>query len=133
MSNVEPFTFKHVRNGAPFEANEVPKLPPVALKVILQTLRKHDLGTVVSITDPGFAAVMTEIAVEVVAIALRRLDPAVSVRVIEEDEDHDEVMRLFRHLQANNPSIFPTVPEQRAQEPVDPKSEPAVSTAPSTA
>jgi hypothetical protein len=105
----EPFVFKNVRLGKPILPSEVPKCPPSVLKVLLTKLREENVG-----------AAGVDLAVEVVYICLRRLDSSISLQAMADDEDLDLVMRAFRFIQKENPSIFPPAAEKSATStPVD--------------
>lgn len=104
----EPLVFKHVRGGKPFAASELPKLPPAAMRAILSRLKEQD--------DAGVSSVAMDMAVDIVAIALRRMDPSVSVEAIYEDEDYDMVQRAYGYIEKANPSIFPPAPGKKVVE-----------------
>lgn len=98
----EPLVFKHVRGGKPFAPSEIPKLPPAAMKAVLQRLREN--------SDTPLSELSVDVAIDVVTIALRRLDPNVTASDIGNDEDFDMVRRAYEHIERANPSIFPGSP-----------------------
>ncbi len=119
----QPLVFKHVKNGAPIDPKDLPKLPPHALRVMLEKLREHNLGSTLQGTHPSFALVAQEIAIDLVAICLKRLDPSVTVEHIAHDEDNAMVQRAYGYIQRANTDIFP--PARRDDEvQADPKLQP---------
>ena len=98
MSDVAPFVFKHVLDGKPIPADNVPKLPMAAVLAIVGA----DLNDPVKVLRAN---------VECVVHVLRRLDATVAVDKFLEDEDFAEWSRLFEHIKAQNPKFFgPPVP-----------------------
>jgi hypothetical protein len=94
----EPLIFKHVRGGKPFAPSEIPKLPPAAMRAMLTYQRDHPEA------DPFQTAM--DIAVDIVAIALRRIEPTLSVSIVYDDEDYEMVLRAYGHIQRANPAFF---------------------------
>lgn len=109
----EPLQFKHVRNGEPFPAADLPKLPPAALRVMLEKLRAHGVADA-KLDATAFAAYAADIACEVVALSLRRMDKTVQVADIEQDEDYEMVVRAYVAIQRANPALFPASPAAKA-------------------
>lgn len=106
-----PFMFKHIKNGAQLQPNEIPKLPAAAIRCILQ----HEAALVASGKKDGnaVAQMLNAMAVDIVTMALRRIEPALTSQQVADDEDCDEVMRLFRHIQSVNTAIFPPAPSPK--------------------
>ena len=101
------FTFKNVHNGKPIQASQIPPLPPAAVRAMLRILHEKSIALSFAANSPFYAEVMAELATEIVSIALRRVEPTVTLEVIEQDESYSEVFALFQYIQKTNPAIFP--------------------------
>src|ERR1051325_436939 len=100
------FRFKNVRGGKPIAERDLPKLPPAALRLILKTLREKGMGPILSPKHPFFTELVTDPAIERLALSLRRIEPTITARIIEEDEDYDQVVLAYQAIQRANPSLF---------------------------
>ncbi|MHB1261499.1 MAG: hypothetical protein ACYC2H_07260 [Thermoplasmatota archaeon] len=108
MADVQQFAFKNVLDGKPF--SDVPLCPPRAAEALFAWQRKHPPQ---AHEDGDSAAVaFYEIASTICAIVLRRLDPSVKDEAIAGDENEADVIRLFQHIRAANPSLFGPVEGQ---------------------
>lgn len=124
----ETFSLKSVNGGKPFTADEMPKLPPRAMKKMLAVLKAHgiDPGAKLDMDNPDTLVAMTEVAVVMVATTARRMDKTATPDSIGEDEDMEEVLRVFKAVKDKNPVFFPNVPDlpKMAEESADPTSAP---------
>lgn len=105
----ETYTLRNVRDGKPFTADEMPKLPPRAMKKMLDVLRAFgvDPNAKLDMEDPNTIAAMSEVAVVLVHATARRMDRSVTLDDIGDDEDMEEILRVFGAVKKRNPLFFP--------------------------
>lgn len=109
MPETAPFRFKHVRNGEPIAPSEVPKLPPAAMMLILRARDARSANRPVEL-------VLHELSVGIVTACLRRLEPTITEKQVEEDEEFAETTRFYAFLIQQNPEIFPPAPAEVASD-----------------
>lgn len=105
----KPFSFKHVSKGAPIEPSAVPLCPPTAVTALFAWRRNYPLEGLVA--PEAIAEAYIDLACAISLTVLRRLDSTITLEDILNDEESREIVRLFHHIEAANPSIFPQVPE----------------------
>lgn len=122
MSEQPFFRFKHVRAGAPVHAGDLPKLPPRAVSVILNKFKDAGLSPQMDVSKPEVAAILSDLATDLVFLTLRRIEPTLTLAQVAEDEDFEEVLACFTAVQAANPKLFPKAgPVRPAADPTTPR------------
>lgn len=105
-----PLSFKCIREGAPFDASELPKLPPRAMKAMLAVLKENGVDPTAKLNekDPATLVALNEVATVLVHASLKRMaGGALPLAAVAEDEDMEMVLRAFRALRDANPLFFP--------------------------